>query len=473
MPVDLNNPLAWKTATGDASAMLDQLQPNIVKGHVREHLRILLVQFADKAEGRAFLKAVGGKVKSAKKHLQEVEQFTANGTPGTAYVGVGLTFEGYKQLGIPTAKIPGNGSEPGRPFEVGMRSAASRQTLADPPLATWEEPYRHTIHAVVLIGDADKAKMLAKRAVIRQLFTPKVKLLGEETGLGQHNALGQGIEHFGYIDGRSQPLFLKEEIAPEPKTQWDPAFPLGQLIVADSAAPNPVQQFGSFFVLRKLEQNVRAFHKAEADIATELGLTGADRARAGAMVVGRFRDGTALTAHSKALGENPIPNDFDYDKDPGGARCPFHGHIRKTNPRGSTSFGGPPDSERSHLMARRGQTYGKRTDNPNATSLPLSERPTGGVGLLFMAFNADLSNQFEFTQSSWADNTGFPFGDHIGGNAPVGLDQVIGQGARPKPAWPLKWDKPQAKVAKPAPQAVTMKGGEYFFMPSIAFLKAL
>ena len=59
------------------------------------------------------------------------------------------------------------------------------------------------------------------------------------------------------------------------------------------------------------------------------------------------------------------------------------------------------------------------------------------------------------------------------GNAPVGLDQVIGQGTRPKPAWPLTWDKPQSKVAKAAPQAVTMKGGEYFFMPSIAFLKSL
>lgn len=466
MPVDLSKPLAWKTATGDAAAMLSQLQPNIVKGHVREHMRILLVQFSDKAEGRAFLKAVGGKVKSAKTHLQEVEQFAADRTPGTPYVGVGLTFAGYKKLGIPAAKIPANGAS--QPFVAGMRSGASRAALADPPLAKWEEPYRHTIHAIVLIGDADKAKMLAKRAVIRQLFTPKVKLLGEETGLGQRNARDEGIEHFGYIDGRSQPLFLTDEIAAEPKAKWNPAFALGRVLVADSAAPNPVQQFGSFFVLRKLEQNVRAFHKAEADLATALGLSGADRHRAGAMIVGRFRDGTALTAHSKALGENPVPNDFNYDKDVAGARCPFQGHIRKTNPRGSAT--GP--SDRPPIMARRGQAFGKRTDDPNATNVPLSQRPTGGVGLLFMAFNSELANQFEFTQQSWANNADFPFGDPVG-NARVGLDQVIGQGTRPKPAWPLKWNKPQAKVAAAAPQTVTMKGGEYFFMPSIAFLKAL
>ena len=106
MPVDLSKPLAWKTATGDTSAMLSQLQPNIVKAHVREHMRILLVQFADKAEGRAFLKAVARKMKSAKKHLLEVERFKADGEAGTPYVGVGLTFEGYKKLGIATAKIP-------------------------------------------------------------------------------------------------------------------------------------------------------------------------------------------------------------------------------------------------------------------------------------------------------------------------------------------------------------------------------
>ena len=150
--------------------------------------------------------------------------------------------------------------------------------------------------------------MLAKRGVIRQLFTPKVKLLGEETGLGQHNARGEGIEHFGYIDGRSQPLFLTDEIAAEPKAKWDPAFALDRVLVADKAAPNPVQHFGSFFVLRKLEQNVRAFHKAEADVATALGLTGErPQARAGAMIVGRFRDGTAARRAQQGARREPDP----------------------------------------------------------------------------------------------------------------------------------------------------------------------
>jgi deferrochelatase/peroxidase EfeB len=241
MPVNLTSPLAWKTATGDDSEMLSQLQPNIVKAHVRDHLQVLFLQFSDKAESRAFLKALRGKMKSAKVHLREAEAFKTSGTPGTTYVGVGLTFKGYEQLGIAAAKIPGGG---GGPFKGSMRSAESVGKLQDPPVTQWEKTFRHTIHAVVLIGDSKEAAVASKRAEIDALLTPKIKLLGVEIGLSQRNANGDGIEHFGYIDGRSEPLFLKEDIAEERHerdgaTVWDPAFGLGRVIVQDTAAPKP------------------------------------------------------------------------------------------------------------------------------------------------------------------------------------------------------------------------------------------
>ena len=473
MPVNLDKPLAWKTATGDASEMLSQLQPNIVKAHVRDHLQVLFLQFSDKTEARTFLRKLRGKMKSAKIALREADAFKTNGTPGTPYVGVGLSFQGYKKLGIAQAKIPANSAS--GPFKSSMRSDASTSTLQDPPVAQWEETFRHTIHAVVLIGDTNEAAVAAKRAEIDALMTPKIKLLGVETGLGQQNARGDGIEHFGYIDGRSQPLVLSEDIAEERHqrdgaTVWNPAFGLGRVLVADSAAPKPAQQFGSFFVFRKLEQNVRGFMQAEEDLAGALGLQGEDRKRAGAMIVGRFRDGTPVAIQSSDGAHSPIPNDFDYDSDDQGGKCLFHGHIRKTNPRGK---GGaePQKDERLHLMVRRGQTYGTRADDPNDPSVPLSSRPTAGVGLLFMAFNSELANQFEFTQSTWANNPGFPAVP--AGAAAPGLDQVIGQGTRPKAASALTWGGASSKPIAAAPQAVTMKGGEYFFMPSLAFLKNL
>src|SRR5215207_10719016 len=131
MPVDLTKPLAWKSATGDAGAMLSQLQPNILKGHVREHMQVLLVQFSDEAEGRAFLRAVALKMKSAKKHLLEVERFNSPAkTPGTRYIGVGITRAGYAKIGIPAAKVPGSAKPSASPFRASMRSDGSVATLS-------------------------------------------------------------------------------------------------------------------------------------------------------------------------------------------------------------------------------------------------------------------------------------------------------------------------------------------------------
>ena len=58
---------------------------------------------------------------------------------------------------------------------------------------------------------------------------------------------------------------------------------------------------------------------------------------------------------------------------------------------------------------------------------------------------------------------------------PPGLDMVIGQGVRPPTFANIKWgekDTPPVAVAA-IPQSVTMKGGEYFFMPSLPFLASL
>ena len=81
-------------------------------------------------------------------------------------------------------------------------------------------------------------------------------------GKALRNQPGKGIEHFGYVDGRSQPLMLVEDIENEAMTggtaRWDPAFPLAAALVKDPGVADP-DAFGSLFVFRKLEQHVRAF----------------------------------------------------------------------------------------------------------------------------------------------------------------------------------------------------------------------
>ncbi|MFC4006331.1 Dyp-type peroxidase [Nonomuraea purpurea] len=456
MPVDLENqhPLAWDSPTLDADtkAMLDNLQPNILHAHVREHMSVLLVQFNDAAEGKAFLRNLAStKMKSARTHLEELRDFVVTGMEGTPYVGVGVSQAGYHALGHSDAEVSLFADET---FRAGMKQRIT--LVSDPPVEEWEQAYRLEIHAVILIGDATPGTVDALREEILGELPASAQVLGKEIGLGLRNPAGDGIEHFGYVDGRSQPLFLKDDVDAEPATVWNPFFPLGNALLPDPLSPNPVQHHGSYLVFRKLEQNVRAFRQIEQDLANGLSLTGIDRERAGAMLVGRFRDGTPLTSKPKPSG-GPVPNDFVYDGDDG-TRCPFSAHIRKTNPR---SFG------REVLMARRGQTYGTRTDQPWDDSPP-QDRPTGGVGLLFMAFNGALVSQFEFTQQKWANNPKFQ-------KPGTGLDPVIGQGPRDlQVSFPKAWGQPelsppQAQVA----QTVTMKGGEYFFAPSLAYLRGL
>lgn len=469
MAVDLTQPISWTTATGDVAEMLEELQPNILKPHVRDHLAVLFLHFGDAADARGFLTGLSELMKSALTHLNETVAHRTGGTPGTPYVGVGLSAAGYRLLGLDDERTPADEA-----FRRGMKAPGTRAKLADPPSSGWDVSYRDEVHAVVLVGDATDAAASNRRNLVEALLPASASVLGEETGLSQVNADGNGIEHFGYVDGRSQPLFLTEDVDAERDGQdgtsaWDPAFPPEQVLVADPAAPDPAKHFGSYFVFRKLEQNVRRFAEAEEKLTADLGLVGDDAARAGAMLVGRFEDGTPLTTQSADGAQSPVMNNFTYDSDGQGIKCPFQAHIRKTNPRGSGGFE-PPENERRHLMARRGQTFGVRADDP-AADLPASARPSGGVGLLFMAFNADLNNQFEFTQSLWANNPGFPAVPE-GAPAP-GLDQVIGQGARPAMSNPVQWGQAGVQQTDAIAQAVRMRGGEYFFMPSLAFLRGL
>jgi Dyp-type peroxidase family len=479
MPVTLNQALSWKSATGDDAKMLDALQPNILKAHTREFLSILFLCFENAESGKALLRDLADPanalMKSAKAHLQEVEAFKTSETKGTPYVGVGITAKGYAALGIPADQQPADPS-----FGGGMKAAQ----LGDPPISDWEEVFQRDIHAAILVGDQLVGPRDAALAAVNTLITAQqgVKVVGVQKGNGLHNANGEGIEHFGYVDGRSQPLFLKEDVDAEMlgkdgAKNWDPAFGPGRAIVPDPAAPDPSVHFDSYFVFRKLEQNVQLFKKEQEALADRLGLVGDDRERAGAMIVGRFEDGTPLTLQFADGAHNPVPNDFNYDSDGEGGKCPFFGHIRKLNPRGSGGFE-PQDKERLHLMARRGQTYGVRTDGPNDGRT--DNKPTGDVGLLFMAFNAELDQQFEFTQRSWANNPGFP--KVPASRATPGLDLVMGQGARSGIDCPLVWGadfntptgvSPEHEETTAIAQAVTMKGGEYFFMPSLPFLRGL
>lgn len=473
MSLNLNASLEWTKATPPEKASLQNLQGNILKGHGREHTVNVLLKLdpADIPGNRAFVRGLGNSVtnawdqlESAKKH-REAKDAGLDPPASPPFVALFISATGYARLGLTPAQTPADPR-----FKAGLKK--SGPTLKDPAVSEWDSELRGDIDVLLLVGAEKPAD--AKNAV-KDLLKPKkpgVVVLRQEVGIAYKNANGDGVEHFGYVDGRSQPLMLVEDIEREAQfstgiKQWDPTFPLGTALVSDPAGDSSA--FGSYFVFRKLEQNVKGFKEREDLLADALGFKGNDRERAGALAVGRFEDGTPIVLQHGEGMQHPVSNNFGYDEDQAGRKCPFQSHIRKTNPRGdSIRLGATLEEERSHLMARRGITYGKRRTRKGE----FLDRPRGGVGLLFMAYQNDIANQFEFTQVFWANNPNFVKGPTSTDPRDTGIDPVIGQGSVTDQNWPTTWGG-DATINFSFGGFVTMKGGEYFFAPALSTLKAL
>ncbi len=489
MPIHLDAPLSLQNASADERQMLDALQGNILKGHGRHFTANLFFRFDAGYEAgfaRALSALVESHVTSAAVQLEQTARFKAGGPGGGAFVHVALSAAGYAALGR-TDAMPDDGGA----FGKGMRDAAAIKEIHDPDPSAWEAPFRREIHGIVLAAHESEADTTALAQTLRALIEGEggtiVHVQPGKAIFSKPRTDGgvEGIEHFGYVDGRSQPLLLVEDIDAEQAAagtdKWNPAFPLSAALVKDPGTSDGFS-FGSYFIFRKLEQNVLAFKTREQDLADDLD-AGEDRELAGAFIVGRFEDGTPVTAHRQAADAKP-PNNFNYDGD-AGVRCPAHAHIRKTNPRGS---GGaePKAAEQRHIMPRRGIPYEDVARIVPPADLPEADTrdeflekvapklPSGGVGLLFMAYNRALAEQFVFTQKQWVNSAEFPFNPP----GPHGVDPVIGQlrpgdNAGPQ-TLPKKWDDASAgRFDAPFHGFVTMKGGEYFFAPSLTFLRSL
>lgn len=467
MAFDLNRTLSWTAALAaqhpqDAAtlAMLSDLQGNILKGHGRDNTVNYFLSFDAESRdiARTFVAGVGASVTTALDQLTGAQVFKATRKDAGPFVAFFLSSSGYGALGLEDAAPPEESFRAGLKARVGL--------LDDPEPQTWEGHFASEVHAMVLLAADDETQLSKASDELDQKIASTggaVRLLGVEVGRAVRNSDTQGIEHFGYVDGRSQPLFLEEDLAKERLAgtdKWDPKSPLKQVLVRCPGGKLEVSH-GSYFVFRKLEQNVREFKQRELDLAEAYGGIGEI---AGAYVVGRFENGTPVIESSAEVpvghGSADVPNNFNYSADVAGVRCPYAGHIRKTNPREVTTH--------EHLMARRGIPYGDRTDDPNDGHL--ENKPAGGVGLLFMAYQESIENQFEFTQRLWANNSGFDFKS---ANQPVGIDPVIGQSNAPQPQqYPKVYGKELGERFDFS-GFVTMKGGEYFFAPSVSFLKSL
>jgi Dyp-type peroxidase family len=349
-----------------------------------------------------------------------------------------------------------------------MRHEDSRGRVADPEIGEWEKHYRDPIDALVVLAANKRADLEKAEAEVRREAAPVCDVRAVERLGVKTNARGQKVEHFGYVDEISQPVFFAADAPPKGSgTGYDPAAPLSLALVQEDPKNYP-ERCGSYLAVRKLRQDVRKFAAQVKELAEALHVS---EDLAAALVVGRFKDGTPVTLSDvpKQPGQDQL-NSFTFAGDPDGHKCPLHAHIRRLNPRGSTDH---PSDERTHRIVRRSMLYGLGDG---------SDPGDREVGTLFLCFQASIEDQFAFLQGDWAYST-----KHLrDSNAPdpllasdgkvVGSGQVAGK-PPPEHQWWVPWgdDKKvgHKTVGHPFAHCVSFRGGEYFFAPSLGLLRSL
>jgi Dyp-type peroxidase family len=376
-PLNLHRPV--DEASEEWRQTAEVLQGNIAKGHGRDYSAHILFEIASQPGSHRKLKELAERyVTSARQQQEQSDAYHAarecdpqvidKQLFGSLY----LSASGYQALGFSKADLDTAFPDPegiagaANWFLTGMEQQSAR--LADPPRSAWEIPYRYNrLDAMLLLACDDEAKL---RTVVAEALTAMdgfAKPIHIEWGITLRDSNERAIEHFGFADGISQPAIFNDSAA-----QVLPRH----LLVPDMLARSN-NAFGSYLVFRKLEQHVKEFELAVEQLAKSAEVS---VEYAGAMVLGRFKDGTPLTHSILPKGQRVQDPDLLGHDDIRGTKCPFHAHIRKVNPR-VNSQGRPV----SLPLVRRGVPYGSYCRGA------VRSEP---VGLLFMAFQADLGRQF-------------------------------------------------------------------------------
>ncbi len=464
--------------------LLGELQGNILKGHGRDHSRHVFLRFTAKADAcRAWVASFAPQVTSAFEQHRTARDYRATGTDHL-FAGFMLTYTGYQALAIDDRRTPDDKAfragmkDHDSVYDTGPRGVHTRSTNPmNDDLGHWEESFLHQIDALIVLAyggsdsDIQKCTQLLEERVdrIKSSVRGIAHVVSVQRGFALRNQHGHVIEHFGFADAVSNPLFLKSDVQraeEEHGTEhYDPAAPVGLVVVQDPGGRSPTESYGTYFVYRKLQQNIKGFNDRTQTLAAALSEASGsqiDHQLAGALVVGRFKDGTPVSLQTEP--GLPAFNDFNFDDDVDARRCPFHAHIRKTNPRGDTHriSGLPMRNERARRIVRRGISYGHTDLEP--------ETEWSDAGLLFLSCQSDIEQQFLVMQCGWCGNRDFV-------TRGTGLDPVIGQAANedrsPGQQWPVSSEGESRSVEFSFFDFVRCRGGEFFFAPSISFLKCL
>ena len=390
-----------------------------------------------------------------------------------------------------------------REFVEGMAEAKRAETLGDTGGSApdqWEfgGSCGTPIHLMVILHGVSPERLNAYLQKLLNGSETGLSLISEETGFRTPTFK----EHFGFADSISQPKLEGLQppdsdsrngvangeillgypdgygilpITPVIPEAFDPSnllptFPGNELPNLKDFGHN-----GSFLVYRKLAQDVAGFWRYIA--AQTLDAQGNPDAETMTLIaskmVGRWPSGTPLTLSPER--DNPQledKNNFSYlPDDAEGLRCPMGAHIRRTHPRDSLL---DAPGERSfvtssrHRILRRASLFGAPLfplDDIEAGKLPLEIEDDGqSRGLHFFCLNSDIGRQFEFVQQTWSNNPRFN-GLYDNKDPIIGDNDCTGHMTIPR--------CPVRQRLLNLPRFVSMRGGAYFFVPSLRSLQFL
>jgi deferrochelatase/peroxidase EfeB len=441
--------------------------------------------------------------------------------PPERAVQIAFTWDGLRALGLPASFGEGFSPE----FVSGMAGEESRsRRLGDVGTSTpgqWRWGGHGKVpHAVVLLYAKPEGledwKETTRSGAWAAAFQEILCLPTSDL---------DGIEPFGFRDGISQPA-LDWDGARKPagdELEYGNLLALGEFLLGypneygkytlrpllaeaddprrllpparDDPGRRDLGGNGTYLVLRELEQDVSGFWRfldAQASGDAQA------RRRLAESMVGRTMAGEPLVAAEdrRIAGVGASPEDerlnrFTYDADGEGLRCPAGAHIRRANPRNAdfpagsngflarllriAGFGGRGlrddlvASSRFHRILRRGREYGPGLSPEDALRL----EPSDGEprGLHFLCLNANIARQFEFVQNAWMMGTKFA-GLSDEGDPLMGSRHPI-PGCLATDTFSVPREDQVSRRLTSIPRFVTVRGGAYFFLPSLSALRYL
>lgn len=371
---------------------LSDVQGGILAGYTHiTHGALVLLAFDDPAAAGAFLLAIEGRLTTADQSHDGLEQ--------PLFANLALSAEGLRRLAVCDRDwelLP-------EAFRQGMAARAGQlgDVNANHP-DRWNPPVElGAVHAVLQLRcrvqdvpadapwDATRANPLA-REIQALRATAGIRVLSVQP-MRRLTRLQDGqpeiVEHFGYADGNGQPAV---RTAAQPADYPGNNVPLGDVLLGHSDSgsilidgkPTPKADWlcnSSYLALRRYRQHVDRFDAMLAEQSRQLQVEPEELA---AKLMGRDRLGRSLVALNRPP---PERNRFTYRADPDGRSCPLHAHVRRANPRKPDTEPGAPQAR----VMRRSMSFGPARHEAG----PEAER-----GLYFMAYGANLAEQFETVQ---------------------------------------------------------------------------